>query len=127
MNADYVNKTSLNKIDIFDESQYLNIQNIYVGINVRSYFNKPEFSKAPLMNENIEFLTNCRFIIVGCNEIRKRFDFDDTLLNNLPVINPEEAILQHSLVTTPSLLQLMSSLPRLVKPNEYQAIDIEWR
>ncbi|CAG5090686.1 Similar to ZNF862: Zinc finger protein 862 (Homo sapiens) [Cotesia congregata] len=128
MVANYVNKTPLSEINPADESKYVNILNVYTGVNSIDFFNKPEYSKSLLKEVKIEFLTNCRsFLVKGCLAIQKRYDFDNILLKNLFIINPAEAMAQSTRNKIPSLLPLMKQLPRLVTKECYQSIDNEWR
>ncbi|XP_015176551.1 PREDICTED: uncharacterized protein LOC107066440, partial [Polistes dominula] len=128
MVPDYVNKTPLSLINPADESKYINILNVYTGVYSIDFFNKPEYSTSPRKEVQIEFLTNCKnFFVKGCLAIKKRYDFENVLLKNLSIINPEEAVAQFTRNITPSLLPVMRQLPRLVPKECYQSIDDEWR
>ncbi|CAD6235984.1 GSCOCG00012450001-RA-CDS [Cotesia congregata] len=73
----YINMTSLKDINPSNEAKFKNIHNIYVGIEAFNYFNKPESTKPPLLEEKINFLTN--------------------------LINPREAMNKKTVMTMPSL------------------------
>ncbi|RLU18311.1 hypothetical protein DMN91_008668 [Ooceraea biroi] len=74
-----------------------------------------------------DFKTNCRnFMITGCKEILKRYDFSNPILPKLKWLNPKEAL--SSNVSRSSTLQpLMCLLPRIVKAEQMQIIDDQWR
>lgn len=65
--------------------------------------------------------------MIACNQIKKRFDFNNQTLQYLSYLNPSKAMLQSSRDKMPSLLLLMKALPRTVNSQQYQLIDDEWR
>lgn len=64
-------------------------------------------------------------MITGCKEILKRYDFSDPILPKLKWLNPKEALSQN--ISRPILQPLMCLLPRIVKAEQMQIIDDQWR
>lgn len=81
------------------------------------------------MEELEQFNSRCRdFLITGCKEIKKRFDFSDDLLQLLKYLSPEEAVSNQTRNDFPSIMQLVQKLPRIVNnADDLQKIDDEWR
>lgn len=76
-----------------------------------------------------DFQLRCQnFIMVACKEIKDRYDFNNLILPSLSVLNPTRALPQEERDTTPSLLPLVSLLPRCTDFSEshLQKIDDEW-
>lgn len=80
------------------------------------------------MNEELkEFYSRGRdFLITGCKEIEKRYDFSDDLLQLLKYLSPEETASNQTRNVCSSILPLMQKLPRFVNnADDLQRIDDE--
>ncbi|XP_011858459.1 PREDICTED: uncharacterized protein LOC105556015 [Vollenhovia emeryi] len=74
------------------------------------------------------FFEGCRrFLITNCIELKKRFDFKDPVLPLLESFTTMKAMSQNYRTHRPSLLPIMTLMPRIVHENSYQKIDDEWR
>lgn len=118
MMRDYVKKTNINDIQPSNKEKFLPLDNIYLGVKVMNFSQKPEIFKNKQLE--IDFLNTCVL------EIKKRFNFQHTVLSKLNVLKPSLAMLE-TRISTPSLLPLMQALPRIVTTDQYQLIDDEWR
>lgn len=70
----YVSKNKLNDIDPCNKEHRLHLEQVYLGVKVMKYFNKPEINR----NNNLKnyFRLACiEFVTVACSQIKKRFDF----------------------------------------------------
>ncbi|XP_043271187.1 uncharacterized protein [Venturia canescens] len=126
MDSDYINKTDIQNIDPSKADKFLSPEQMYLGVKVATFLQKPDIQK----NNNLktDFWKNTRqFLVVGCLQIKKRFDFNDVVLQKMSALQPENAMMDKTRKTVPSLLPLMQCLPRIVNAEEYQAIDDEWR
>ena len=65
-----------------------------------------------------------------CTEIKKRYNFSDTVISKLNCLCPKNALLAEFRERTPSLFPLASELPRIVPPEDellLQRLDYQWR
>jgi len=71
----------------------------------------------------------CRdFFVVAAIEMKKRYNMADPVLSQLVMLKPQNAISHSFRETSPTLLPLIKSLPRIVSDTQQmQAIDDEWR
>lgn len=70
------------------------------------------------------------FLKVACQEIKKRFNFDDPIPTQIECLSPAIAIDAHSRALYPTLFPLMQTVPRILDMKDtdhVQAIDDEWR
>lgn len=126
LRKDCIRKTCLKDIDPFNEENRLLPEQIYFGVQVMDMLSTPAIHK----NERLkaDFRGNCiKFLTVGCSQIKKRFNFDDPVLQLVSNLSPSKAMLRKTRDSMPSLLPLLKVLPRLVAPEQYQDIDDEWR
>lgn len=124
MTRDYVNQTEICSID--PENTRFFLPQIYLGVKIMQ-----EVQKTNIVQQKVllaEFYTRCRdFLVTGCKEIRKRYDFSNEILPLLKYLSPEEAVRQRR-ESFPSMLPLTQKLPRIVQnENDLQQIDDEWR
>lgn len=125
MQRDHVQQNDISSI-VPDDSRYF-LPQMYLGVKIMIETQKPEISTRK--DQIKEFYARCRdFIITGCKEMKKRYDFSDDLLQLLKYLSPEEATSNQSRNIYPSILPLMQKLPRIVdNPDDLQKIDDEWR
>lgn len=119
MDSKYVNKHALQDIDPENSNHFLELQNIYLGVEIIKNLSQ--------LNETqkINFLSRCRqFLIIGCLQIKKRFDFENSFLLQLATFNPKST-------TRPnSIYSIIKFFPRVINPEKtelIQKIDDEWR
>lgn len=67
------------------------------------------------------------FLICACEQIKKRYGFNDPILKNVSVLKPRRSYSHQERDVTPSLLNFMKIMPRIVNVEQYQEIDDEWR
>lgn len=106
------------KINFRDPHNYLPLDELYLGAKVF-------LSQKNLSNEEKHILrTRCLdFFIESCNQINKRFDFEDEIIKKLASIDP----IQVCAGTTSSIIPLAQHFPNLVAESELQNLDNEWR
>ncbi|CAK1603741.1 unnamed protein product [Parnassius mnemosyne] len=125
MQRDYVQQNVISSIAPEDTRYFL--PEMYLGVKIMIETQKPDISTKK--EELKEFYSRCRdFLITGCKEIKKRYDFSDDLLQLLKYLSPEEAASNQTRNVCPSILPLMQKLPRIVNnADDFQKIDDEWR
>jgi hypothetical protein len=127
MQRDYVLHTALSQISFNDDSKFLPLNTMYLGVKVMQKVQQSKFTPAILT----DFYMRCqKFLRVACGEIKKRFDFDDALLVHIACLSPATATDARARAEYPSLFPLMRLLPRLIDSTDadrLQAIDDQWR
>ena len=121
LKPEYVAKTDVCDLQYRDPTNFLSIEEIYLGGRVTAAI----YSKSTGLNENEikAFKTRCLdFLIEGANQIYKRFPFKSPF-KLLKIIAPSEVIHKKS----PSIVPLSSLFPGLVNVKETNDIDMEWR
>lgn len=82
---DYIKNSALNNIIFDDQEQFLKKEEIYVGVYVKEKISQYEIN----IEEYKNFIDNCLFFYIElCFQIKKRFDFGITIINNLYLMNP---------------------------------------
>ncbi|KYN30271.1 hypothetical protein ALC57_00266 [Trachymyrmex cornetzi] len=122
----YIYRTALKDIDPFNEEKHLRPEQMYFGVKVMEMLSTPAINN----NEHLkaDFRSTCvKFLAIGCNQIKQRFNFDDPILMFVTNLSPSKAMLRSTRDNVLSLLPLMKLLPRIVDLEEYQDIDDEWR
>lgn len=102
---------------------------MYLGIRVMKQLDRPRLSVGVDPNL-IDFQQRCQnFIMIACKEIKDRYDFNNPILSSLPVLDPIRALSQIERETTPSLMPLVTLLPRCAdfSDSNLQKLDDEWR
>lgn len=121
MEPNYINRTPIGKINPTDNTHFLLITNMYLGIGVLNNIDSVEQAT------KLDFLERCRnFLITACLQIQKRYNFEDPVLSQLSILN----INNIKKGTGPTLLPLMKSLPQicdLENTSQIQKIDDQWR
>ncbi|KAL4714294.1 hypothetical protein ACJJTC_009646 [Scirpophaga incertulas] len=125
MQRDHVQQSNISSI-VPDDTRYF-LPQMYLGVKIMMETQKPGI--AVKKEELKEFYSRCRdFLVTGCKEIKKRYDFSDDLLQLLKYLSPEEAVSNETRNVCPSILPLLQKLPRIVNnAEEFQKIDDEWR
>lgn len=129
MEPKYVRNTDLSKIDPENETYFLPNSNMYLGVEVMEYLKRNE------IKENSQSLSyfyhSCKnFFKVLCKEIKKRFDFQDSILSHLHIFTPKNALSFEIRQQYPSLFPIFEKLKRFIDEDEgkyKQIIDDEWR
>lgn len=106
MDRDYVLHNNIARIDPTDTAKTLPLNAMYFGIGVMQLLNMQKLSPAAVT----EFCMRCQmFLKVACQEIKKRFNFDDPILTQIECLSPAIAIDAHSRALYPSLFPLMQT------------------
>lgn len=88
MDKNYIHLTNINEIRRDYEDKFIAIDNIYLGVDVLQLIetiNQPELVKY--------FRKKCRdFLIVACEGITKRYDFDNKLLAIISALSVKKAL-----------------------------------
>lgn len=120
LKPNYVHKTDLSEIDLNNNSNFINLNEIYLGVRVLENIN--------LLNDTQkdDFYIRCqRVLIVAATEIRKRFVFKDNILSQIGIFEPS-----YSKPKPTSIITLINALPRILKredTDQKQKIDDQWR
>ncbi|XP_028046264.1 uncharacterized protein LOC114254375 [Monomorium pharaonis] len=126
MKPEYVKKKDIQEINPENISEFIEIENIYLGVKILQVLNKDQLKTCSIEKINA-FKINCRnFMITGCKEILKRYDFSNPILPKLMWLNPKEALSSNNL-RSPTLEPLLCLLPGIVKDEQFQIIDDQWR
>lgn len=108
-------------VDPNDSSNFLPLNQMYLGIDVMNMLQTPEVIKNQVMVQNI--LEHCRkFLIISVKEIRARFNFNDPILMQLENITPKKVLSENR---PASLISFINLFPRIKQNN--QNIDTSWR
>jgi len=148
LKKDYVFKTELNKINPKNGEHQLTNSQLYLGINVLKHKDRPEIvNDQPRLRDFYGKLFfffiyynffkiqsayfRCRqFLQSATVEIKKRYNMNDPVLSKLSILKPNNAVSLSFRDETPSLIQLMTAVPRII-PEEngqlMQSIDTQWR
>ncbi|KAJ8381342.1 hypothetical protein SKAU_G00021200 [Synaphobranchus kaupii] len=128
MDRDYVLHNNIARIDPTDTARTLPLNAMYLGVSVMQRLNTTQQLPPAAVTD---FRMRCQmFVKVACQEIQKRFNFDDPILTQIECLSPAIAIDAHSRALYPSLFPLMQTVPRILDMNDtdrVQAIDDEWR
>lgn len=88
MQRDYVLHTDLSQINFNDDSKFLPLNTMYLGVKVMQKVHQSKFTPATLTDSYIR----CQKCLqVACGEMKKRFDFDDGLLVHIACLSPATA------------------------------------
>lgn len=119
LTPNYVNSNHLVNIDPKNNNEFINLRNIYLGIEIMKNIEKLD------EKQKDNFLIRCReFLIISCIEMKKRFDFGDTLLYKISIFDPKCTNKPNS------IYNILKELPRIINENDtelMQKIDDEWR
>ena len=123
-NPSSITRSRLHLIDPNNNSHHLPVNQIYLGATLHGLFNKVEYQRGNMINDVKE---RCRrFAIVMCEEIRSRFDVNNSLWRSAVSLQPR-AVLDRSLRReVPSLSEMAREAP-LINIVDKKALDDEWR
>lgn len=65
--------------------------------------------------------------MVSCSQIKKRYNFSDTVLPLIRMLTPSVAVSFNKREEYPSICNLASQLPRIICENQFQLIEDQWR
>lgn len=120
LKPNYVHQTPLANIEPDNDVNFIDLKNIYLGIKVMENINKLN------KHQQDDFFIRCRqFLIVSAKEIKKRFNFGDSILSKIAIFDKNYARQRPQ-----SLLELMKMLFRIVSSDDIdkkQKIDDQWR
>ena len=66
-------------------------------------------------------------MIKMCQEIKKRYDFNDPLLEMISLVGPDEILKHRSQDLVLSLVDLVEKVPRIYAKGDLQTLDNKWR
>ena len=119
-----ITRSRLHLIDPKNTSQHIPVNQIYLGATLHELFNKEEYQRGNMIND---VKNRCkRFAIVACEEIKARFDLNNSLWKSAANLQPKN-VLDRSLRTeVPSLIDMAREVP-LINSFDRQTLDDEWR
>ncbi|XP_036234247.2 SCAN domain-containing protein 3 [Bactrocera oleae] len=126
MSRDYIDRTDLSELDPCNKTHYLPPEHMYFGVEVRKMLDQNEIRNNKQLKSDFTIIC-VEFLVEGCSEIKKRFNFSNPILKLITNLNPQKAMLKKTRDLIPSLLPLMEALPRIASSNQHQIIDDEWR
>lgn len=121
-----LSKVALYDIDPANASLHKPVHQIYLGAKLHSLFQTPKYAN------NVDMITHIRlrcmtFLIRLCQEIKKRFDFNNKLWMLTRYLHPRQVMDPTARSIMPSLSDLMDELPRISNIFDKQTVDNEWR
>ena len=130
MSREHVNRVKLERINPLDQSMFLPLNQIYIGVKISRQLQNPVIAKQK--REVEDFLCRCReFLITVCKQIKERYDLSDqNLFSKVAWLNPEIAVSSTDPKRLRSLEPLITEVARIVSPeglNFIRAIDDQWR
>lgn len=125
LDRNYVNQTPLHQIQ--PENSRYHIPSVYLGVKIMKEMEKEEIRNNREKLEEFREKTKL-FLVTSCVQITKRYDFNNRLLPLLKYLSPEEAIKTSTRQHLPSILPIVTELPRILNnDDEIQIVDDEWR
>ena len=124
MKLDYIrNVGSFTELDPYLSSEYLPLNQTYVGIAATDSMQELEDAQEP--SDNIDlFYQSCRnYYIVLIKQIKDRFKFEDEIYDILALVEPRNA----RNLNPRSLRPLFVRFPVLTEKCSLQKTDVEWR
>lgn len=127
----YVMQTELGAIDPARHEKQLNNNQLYLGVGVATGINHPDIMSKP--EKKKEFFQRCRkFLEVGAQEIKKRWNFSDPVMSTIHMLAPKNALSHDFRQKMPSIVEIATALPRIAPKGEdsltmLQQLDNEWR
>lgn len=130
MPRDYVLKTPLANLDPMCQSQIKNQSEIYFGVKIMNYITLDSIKVRPDLLK--EFYSKCvDFLQVSCCQIKKRYNFSDSILPLLNILTPSVALSverRSKYNANESITILTQKLTRIiVNVSSLQTIDDQWR
>lgn len=123
MNPSYVNSSNLENINPNNNSEYLKIENIYLGARVHA-FTLGLQNNETYKNDITQFKVKClSFYVEFSNQVLKRINFKDPVLKNLSLLSPENCKSDEF----NSIIPLAINFPNLIEEGMFENLDREWR
>lgn len=123
LKLNYVNNTETNKIEIRNPSNFLPLENMYLGFKVQEIIESVHVQLIPTELHN--FRINClNFYIELASQIKDRFPFGNELYAQLTWLDPQN-IFSNNKVN--SIIPLVRKFSNMVKEDDFENINTEWR
>ncbi|XP_067123238.1 zinc finger protein 862-like [Centruroides vittatus] len=120
LKKDYVDSIPLNKIDTQNSRHFQRIETIYLGAMCEVQIAKNKFPEKDMKL----FLSSIQsFYIVLSAEIKKKFPFDDLILQEITKLEPKIALSGN----VRSVVNLVTHFPNIVPEHEYEELNTEWQ
>ena len=120
-----INGDHLALIDPCNESNFVPLNQVYLGYDALKTMQEPDVSQNAPMVEDIT--KRCRqFLVTACVQIKQRFPLDSKMLQLCGALSMKNCTSIDILLKTPTLLHLVTEVPRINVPN-HQKLDDEWR
>lgn len=128
MNQKYINTTDLKDINPENADQFIPKPQMYFGIKVLQEIQKPFIFKNKALLDEF-YLTAQNFLIIACLQIKKKYNFGDSVMSAIKLMDPRTALSSETRIENNSLFNLMNTLQRITLGNKQlmQLIDNEWR
>jgi len=115
---DYINNTPLTLLDPANVKEYLEIDKMYFGAKTETLYTT--VSSTELHSFKVRALD---FLVTLSQEIKKRFDFKNTTLKLIEMLDPKNALGGDYT----SIVPLINEFPNCVPFCDLEAINLEWR
>lgn len=129
MNPAYIDRTAISEINPLNEFYFLPKCNMYLEISVMQEISKDEIKgNKELLNDF--YMRVQQFLSTACSQVKKRYNFEDELLNKLHYFCPKNAVSNKFRENHPTLLPILQISERFLLTKDdtgYQAIDDQWR
>lgn len=121
MQSEYVDETPISSLKPGDNRYFLRLDQVYFAIDLTAL--KQDID--PLFYGEIsDFQMRClNFYVVFCEQLLKKIDFTDPILQNLIMLSPQRCKSDFF----PSIIPLAKYFPNLGDENMYELLDREWR
>lgn len=121
MKPEIVNsKISLSRINPTNPDYYMQLENIYLGIEAEQFINSRDISRKEINFVKVKCLD---FYSKLCSEIRNRIDFSDETLNMIKILGPTQVFSENK----ESLAKLITRFPNIISQENILELDLEWR
>lgn len=123
--GDLVNRGKFEEIDPQLPSFHAPLNRLYLGDRISAELKDPKYKHLQHMIQDIQI--RCRhFMITLCQQIKKRFDFNNEFLHRASYLSPVNLTNVYSRMKMPSLHSLATDVPRIYT-GDIQDLDDEWR
>ena len=124
--AHFIATLSLHEIDPANESLHKPLNQLYLGSDLHEIFQKPEYHNQETMIQDIR--RRCKtFLIVLCQEIRKRFELDNNLWKLAAYLHPRRVMSSAAPAEMPSLGNFIT-LENILSASAFASgnVNISW-
>lgn len=113
---EYILNKNVKEINFSDNKYFKEIKDVYVGGKAELFLVSENFSEM----EKIELKECCKnYYKILCEQISSRINFEDKILNSIQGIDPSNL--------NESIVPLIAAMPNLVKQDDIEELDAEWR